>query len=105
MIANNANCMEKHDLVECCRHHDHEALRPASECSKIQYPAPDGQVTLPLTTALFSSGTNHEHDQPPHLRLRNPGVPAVLNLPVYAGPEARYCPAGASSPFFFSKHM
>ena len=41
------------------------------------------------------SQTNHEHDQPPHLRLRNPKLPEVVNLPLYDGPEARYCPAGA----------
>ncbi len=43
---------------------------------------------------LACSGTNHDHDQPPHLRLRNAGVPDVVNRPIYAGPESRYCPAG-----------
>ena len=52
------------------------------------------QVSFDLTTSLFRSGTNHDHDQPSHLRLRNPGIPTVVNLPSYAGPEQRYCPAG-----------
>ena len=73
---------------------DNEALRPARECSPIDYPRPDGELTFDLPTSLHRSGTNHEHDQPPHLRLRNPKVPEVLNLPIYDGPEARYCPAG-----------
>lgn len=52
------------------------------------------QVTFSMTESLFRSGTNHGHDEPPHLRLRNPSLPAVVNLPMYAGPESRYCPAG-----------
>lgn len=52
------------------------------------------QVTFSMTESLFRSGTNHGHDEPPHLRLRNPSLPAILNLPMYAGPESRYCPAG-----------
>ena len=52
------------------------------------------QVTFSVTESLFRSGTNHGHDEPPHLRLRNPSLPAVVNLPMYAGPESRYCPAG-----------
>ena len=54
------------------------------------------QVTFSMADSLFRSGTNHGHDEPAHLRLRNPGVPVVVNQPVYAGPESRYCPAGAS---------
>ena len=42
---------------------------------------------------LFRSNTNHEHDQPAHLRLRDPKIPEQVNLPDYAGPESRYCPA------------
>ena len=78
----------------CRRHQDHEALRPASQSNPREYPKPDGQVSFDLTTSLFRSGTNHDHDQPSHLRLRNPGIPSVVNLPSYAGPEQRYCPAG-----------
>jgi hypothetical protein len=42
---------------------------------------------------IYRSNTNHEHDQPPHLRLRDPKIPELTNLPVYAAPESRYCPA------------
>lgn len=42
---------------------------------------------------IYRSNTNHEHDQPPHLRLKDPKVPELTNLPVYAAPESRYCPA------------
>ncbi|KAI8470583.1 MAG: hypothetical protein J3K34DRAFT_451770 [Monoraphidium minutum] len=76
------------------RHPDHEALRPAKDCAPIDYPRPDGAVTFDIPTSLFRSGTNHDHDQPPHLQLKSPGVPEVVNLPFYDGPEARYCPAG-----------
>mmetsp|Transcript_1818 Transcript_1818/g.3182 ORF Transcript_1818/g.3182 Transcript_1818/m.3182 type:complete len:601 (-) Transcript_1818:92-1894(-) len=73
---------------------DHEATEPADRHSPIDYPKPDGELTFDLTTSVFRSGTLHDHDQPVHLQLRNPGVPNVVNLPVYAGPEARFCPAG-----------
>ncbi|KAI7846048.1 hypothetical protein COHA_000414 [Chlorella ohadii] len=84
------------------RYADHERLKPAAECTPREYPKPDGQITFDLNTSLFRSQTNHEHDQPPHLRLVNPKLPEVgcgsalivVNLPVYDGPEARYCPAG-----------
>ena len=57
-------------------------------------------------SSVSCSGTNHDHDQLPHLRLRNAGVPSIVNRPIYAGPESRYCPAGVicipwkSSPTF-----
>ncbi|KDD76408.1 electron transfer flavoprotein-ubiquinone oxidoreductase [Helicosporidium sp. ATCC 50920] len=73
---------------------DHECLKPAHECTKREYPPPDGKLTFDINTSLFRSGTNHEHDQPAHLRLRNPRIPTALNKRVYDGPEARYCPAG-----------
>lgn len=78
-----------------CRHADHEALQPASSYAPRDYPAPDGKISFSLNDSLYRSGTNHDHDQPPHLRLRNAGLPSSLNWPVYAGPESRYCPAGA----------
>ena len=78
-----------------CRHADHEVLQPASSCAPREYPAPDGKISFSLNDSLYRSGTNHDHDQPPHLRLRNEGLPSSLNWPVYAGPESRYCPAGA----------
>ena len=77
-----------------CRHPDHEALQPAAGFQPRQYPKPDGQVSFDLATSLYRSATNHEHDQPSHLKLKNKGLPQAVNLPLYAGPEERYCPAG-----------
>lgn len=77
------------------RQEDHEALRPISEMPERKYPNKyDGKITFDLATSLFRSGTNHDHDQPAHLRLRNPKMPEVVNLGIYGGPEAKYCPAG-----------
>ncbi|XP_068664805.1 electron transfer flavoprotein-ubiquinone oxidoreductase, mitochondrial [Aristolochia californica] len=72
---------------------DNEATDRASSHTPIQYPKPDGLVSFDVPTSLYRSNTNHEHDQPAHLRLRNPAVPELINLPQYAGPETRYCPA------------
>ncbi|XP_076910510.1 electron transfer flavoprotein-ubiquinone oxidoreductase, mitochondrial-like [Bidens hawaiensis] len=72
---------------------DHEATHEASRCSPIEYPKPDGIVSFDVPTSLYRSNTNHDHDQPTHLRLRDPKVPELVNLPKYAGPESRYCPA------------
>jgi electron-transferring-flavoprotein dehydrogenase len=78
------------------RHHkaDHESLRPAAEMPRIDYPKYDGVVTFDKLSSVFVSNTNHEEDQPNHLQLRNPAIPVEVNLKVYDGPEARYCPAG-----------
>jgi electron-transferring-flavoprotein dehydrogenase len=76
------------------RHADHETLKPADACAPIEYPKPDGVLTFDRLSSVFISNTNHEEDQPPHLRLLDPALPTELNLPVYAGPETRYCPAG-----------
>jgi electron-transferring-flavoprotein dehydrogenase len=73
---------------------DHECLRPASEFTPIQYPKPDGKLTFDRLSSVFISNTNHEEDQPVHLTLRDASVPVAVNLARYAGPEARYCPAG-----------
>ncbi|GJM91230.1 hypothetical protein PR202_ga07586 [Eleusine coracana subsp. coracana] len=72
---------------------DHEATDMANLHAPIQYPKPDGQITFDVPTSLYRSNTNHEHDQPPHLRLRDSAIPERVNLPLYAGPESRYCPA------------
>ncbi|XP_058094222.1 electron transfer flavoprotein-ubiquinone oxidoreductase, mitochondrial [Magnolia sinica] len=72
---------------------DHEATDVASVHSPIQYPKPDGLVSFDVPTSLYRSNTNHEHDQPTHLRLKDPMIPELVNLPQYAGPESRYCPA------------
>ncbi len=73
---------------------DHLYLKPAAECEPIQYPKPDGKITFDRLSSVFISNTNHEEQQPAHLTLRDASVPVALNLAKYAGPEARYCPAG-----------
>jgi len=75
-------------------HADHETLKPKTAFSPIPYPKPDGVLTFDRLSSVFVSNTNHEEDQPPHLRLKDPAIPVALNLPVYGGPETRYCPAG-----------
>ncbi|WP_287879151.1 electron transfer flavoprotein-ubiquinone oxidoreductase [Aquitalea sp.] len=76
------------------KHADHETLRPASECSRIDYPKPDGVLTFDRLSSVFISNTNHSEDQPPHLKLKDAGVPISFNLARYDAPEQRYCPAG-----------
>jgi electron-transferring-flavoprotein dehydrogenase len=73
---------------------DHETLRPAAEFQPIQYPKPDGVVSFDKLSSVFLSNTNHEEDQPVHLKLRDPSIPIAVNLPLYAEPAQRYCPAG-----------
>ncbi len=73
---------------------DHATLQPAMEYSPIEYPKPDGRITFDRLSSVFVSGTNHAENQPVHLRLRSSEVPLSVNLATYAGPEARYCPAG-----------
>ncbi|ONK60912.1 uncharacterized protein A4U43_C08F23990 [Asparagus officinalis] len=72
---------------------DHKSTDIASTHAPIKYPKPDGQVSFDVPTSLYRSNTNHEHDQPVHLKLRDPRIPELVNLPKFAGPEARYCPA------------
>ena len=75
-------------------HADHECLKPAAQCTPIQYPKPDGQISFDRLSSVFISNTNHEENQPAHLTLKNDAVPVATNLAVFAGPEQRYCPAG-----------
>ncbi len=77
-------------------HHkpDHSKLKKASECSKIEYPKPDGVISFDKLSSVFISNTNHEEDQPCHLTLKDPTVPIRINLALYDAPEQRYCPAG-----------
>ncbi len=75
-------------------HADHECLKPASDFTPIAYPKPDGKLTFDRLSSVFISNTNHAEDQPVHLTLRDPSIPVGINLAKYAGPEARYCPAG-----------
>jgi electron-transferring-flavoprotein dehydrogenase len=76
------------------RHHDHEMLKPASRSKPIAYPKPDGKLTFDRLSSVFLSNTNHEENQPAHLTLKHASVPIDVNLRVYGGPEARFCPAG-----------
>jgi electron-transferring-flavoprotein dehydrogenase len=76
------------------RHADHETLRTAAEMPSIAYPKYDGRLTFDRMSSVFLSNTHHEEDQPIHLQLRDPAVPVDVNLRLYDGPEARYCPAG-----------
>ena len=73
---------------------DYAYLKPAAECKPIQYPKPDGKLTFDRLSSVFISNTNHEEQQPAHLTLKDASVPVNINLAKYAGPEARYCPAG-----------
>ena len=72
---------------------DHQKLKLAAECEPIAYPKPDGKLTFDRLSSVYLSNTNHEENQPPHLTLKDPSVPTRINLPKYAGPEQRYCPA------------
>jgi electron-transferring-flavoprotein dehydrogenase len=76
------------------RHADHETLKPAAQCAPIIYPKPDGKLTFDRLSSVFISNTNHEENQPAHLTLKDASVPIAVNLRTYAGPEARFCPAG-----------
>ncbi|MCP5366552.1 MAG: electron transfer flavoprotein-ubiquinone oxidoreductase [Hyphomicrobiales bacterium] len=78
------------------KHHgtDHESLKKAKDCKPIDYPKPDGVLTFDKLTNVSFSATNHEEEQPCHLRLTDDSVPVTVNLAEYAGPEARFCPAG-----------
>ncbi|MDO6693641.1 electron transfer flavoprotein-ubiquinone oxidoreductase [Aliiglaciecola sp. 3_MG-2023] len=73
---------------------DHGAIGLASEFTKIDYPKPDGVISFDKLSSVFLSNTNHEEDQPCHLRLKDPATPIVINLPKYDEPAQRYCPAG-----------
>jgi len=73
---------------------DHEQTRPAREFSPISYPKPDGVLTFDRLSSVFISNTNHNEDQPIHLTLKDASIPVKTNLAEFAGPEARYCPAG-----------
>ena len=75
-------------------HADHARLTPAREARRIEYPRPDGRITFDRLSSVFISNTNHEEDQPPHLRLRDPAKAIAVNYRLYDLPEQRYCPAG-----------
>jgi electron-transferring-flavoprotein dehydrogenase len=75
-------------------HRDCEETGRADLYKPIAYPKPDGVISFDRLSSVALSFTNHEEDQPCHLQLKDPAVPVEINLNLYAGPEARYCPAG-----------
>ncbi|GCE80816.1 electron transfer flavoprotein-ubiquinone oxidoreductase [Komagataeibacter oboediens] len=75
------------------RHSDNEVLEPASISEKISYPKPDGKITFDRLSSVFLSNTNHEEDQPVHLKVRNMSLWKTVNWDVFRSPESRYCPA------------
>ncbi len=72
---------------------DYASLTKASDAKPIDYPKPDGVLSFDILSSVFLSGTNHAEDQPVHLRLADPSIPIEENLPEYAEPAQRYCPA------------
>ena len=73
---------------------DAAATEPADRHKPIAYPRPDGVLTFDRLTNVSFSGVNHEENQPAHLKLKDPSIPVAINLPRYAEPAQRYCPAG-----------
>ncbi len=73
---------------------DHKKLKPAAQCTPIDYPKPDGVLTFDRLSSVFLSNTNHEEDQPCHLKLGDGDTAIRVNLALYDAPEQRYCPAG-----------
>ena len=73
---------------------DSETLKSAASCKIINYPKPDGVLSFDRLTNLAFSSTNHEEDEPAHLKLNDASIPISVNLPNWAEPAQRYCPAG-----------
>ena len=73
---------------------DHLSLDKASDAKVIEYPKPDGVITFDKLSSVFLSNTNHEEDQPSHLKLKDESIPIAYNLPEFDEPAQRYCPAG-----------
>lgn len=75
-------------------HEDYAMLKPAADFQPIDYPKPDGVLSFDKLSSVFLSNTNHEEDQPCHLKLKDETVPLQVNLPKWAEPAQRFCPAG-----------
>lgn len=75
-------------------HKDYAQLNEAQKSQEISYPKPDGVLSFDKLSSVFLSNTNHEEDQPCHLQLKDPSIPIQINLPKFAEPAQRYCPAG-----------
>ena len=76
------------------KHADHEALKPAAEMPKIEYPKPDNVFTFDKTSSVYLTGTIHDDNQPVHLKLKDPNLPINYTLEKYDEPAQKYCPAG-----------
>jgi electron-transferring-flavoprotein dehydrogenase len=72
---------------------DWATLRPAAQCAPIAYPKPDGKLTFDRLSSVFLSNTNHEEDQPVHLKVADLALQRSSEHDRYGGPSARYCPA------------
>jgi electron-transferring-flavoprotein dehydrogenase len=73
---------------------DYASLKPAAQCTPIAYPRPDGKLTFDRLSSVFLSNTNHEEDQPVHLRVGDMNLEKTSEHDVFGGPSQRYCPAG-----------
>ena len=87
-------CKEDFHLHGITKNPDHEAIIYSKDSEEIKYPKPDGIISFDRLSSVFLSSTNHEEDQPSHLKLRDQTVPIKYNLPNYDEPAQRYCPAG-----------
>ncbi|MEH6457120.1 MAG: electron transfer flavoprotein-ubiquinone oxidoreductase, partial [Cocleimonas sp.] len=74
-------------------HADHLQLKNKADVKEIKYPSPDGKLTFDRLSSVYLSNTNHNEEQPIHLKLKNPAVAINTNLALYDSPESRYCPA------------
>ncbi|WP_219604700.1 electron transfer flavoprotein-ubiquinone oxidoreductase [Aeromonas caviae] len=73
---------------------DYRQLRLASRCQPIDYPKPDGKLSFDKLSSVYLASTSHDEDQPCHLTLQDARIPVEVNLPTWAEPAQRYCPAG-----------
>ncbi|HEH9404149.1 TPA: electron transfer flavoprotein-ubiquinone oxidoreductase [Aeromonas bestiarum] len=76
------------------REPDYRQLRMASRCDPIDYPKPDGRLSFDKLSSVYLANTSHDEDQPCHLKLQDASIPVAVNLPTWAEPAQRYCPAG-----------
>jgi electron-transferring-flavoprotein dehydrogenase len=73
---------------------DRATLDPAKQHAPRSYPKPDGKITFDKLSSVFLSNTNHEEDQPVHLKVTDMNLQKTSEHDVFAGPSNRYCPAG-----------
>ena len=73
---------------------DYRQLRLVSRCQPIDYPKPDGRLSFDKLSSVYLANTSHDEDQPCHLKLQDERIPVAVNLPTWAEPAQRYCPAG-----------